>query len=77
MVTWSTVVVAVIVNNYLVIFHSIYSSNICYLPITYLHTLGMERQLNEYATREEAINRQQIEAREKIEEALIIKEQVS
>ena len=37
---------------------------------------GMERQLNDYATKEELITKLQYESREKIEEALLIKEQV-
>jgi chromosome segregation ATPase len=36
---------------------------------------GMEKQLNEYAIREDMINKLQVEAREKLEEAITIKEE--
>jgi hypothetical protein len=36
----------------------------------------MEKQLNEYASREEQVAKLSAEAREKIEEAIMLKEQV-
>ncbi len=38
---------------------------------------GLERQIQEYATREDTTNKQAIAAREKIQEALTIREQAN